>query len=171
MSSRRRRQRRQEMADSTESGSEMLRKKINKLHYSNARIWGEWQSQVTFIGWFVIIYAVYHAINDLREHFNNNQHLALFENVLDCLWQILVHIVTGINAYLIRQYIKTYPLPQAKKWLFYILPISTFECMFIMHAFPMGTFYLMVCLSMVYFIDYQGDVFKQGVQKLNDKLN
>ena len=170
MSNLRRRQRRREYAESSESGQEMLRKKLNTLHGNNAIIWARWQQQIKFLGFIVFFYAGYHSYNDLIFHYNNNKHLPFMDNILDCLWQILVHIITAINALIIRKYIDLYPSPKAKKWLLYILVISTVECLFLMHSFPMGTFYLLISLSMVYFVDTQQKIFKQtktDLQKLS----
>eukprot|EP01084_Bolivina_argentea_P207008 353289_1 len=174
MSTSRRRQRQREMADSTAGGEEMLRRKLNALHGNNAIIWARWQQQIKILGFIVLFYACYHSYHDLTHHYENNKHLPFWENILDCLGQILVHIITGINALLTRQYITLYPSPRAKNWLFYAWPISIIECLFIMHSFPMGTFYLMICLGMVYFVDSQQKIFKDtrnGLHKLASKQN
>mmetsp|Transcript_35702 Transcript_35702/g.31497 ORF Transcript_35702/g.31497 Transcript_35702/m.31497 type:complete len:175 (-) Transcript_35702:16-540(-) len=160
MSNLRRRERRRQYAESSESGEEMLKKRLYTLHGNNAIIWARWQQQIKFLGWIVFFYAGYHSYNDLIYHYQNNKHLEFIPNILDCLWQIAVHIITAINALFVRQYINLYPSPKSKMWLFYIWPISIIECLFIMHSFPMGTFYLLLCLAMVYFVDSQQEVFK-----------
>eukprot|EP00483_Globobulimina_turgida_P007975 UN07991 len=167
MSNLRRRQRKREMADSTESGEEMIKRKLNLLHGNNAIIWARWQQQIKILGFIVFFYAAYHSFYDLTYHYENNKHLSFWPNILDCLWQISVHLITGINALLIRQYITTYPSPKSKNWLFYVWPISIVECLFIMHSFPMGTFYLLICLGMVYFVDSQQKVFKSTRNDIN----
>eukprot|EP01084_Bolivina_argentea_P193324 331688_1 len=160
MSNLRRRARRREYAESCESGEEMIKRKLNTLHGNNAIIWARWQQQIKFLGFVVFLYAAYHSYHDLMRHYANNKHLPLWANILDCFGQILVHIITGINALLARQYITTYPSPKSKTWLWYVWPVSIIECLFITHSFPMGTFYLLICLAMVYFVDAQQQVFK-----------
>ena len=174
MSTRRRRQRQRDNAESTESADEMLRRKLNTLHGNNAIVWARWQQQIGLMGFVVFFYAAYHSYSDLMHHYENNKHLPFWSNIMDCLWQILVHIVTAINALMTRKYIATYPSPKSRKWLFYVWPISAIECMFITHSFPMGTFYLLICLGMVYFIDSQQKIFKtpkRDIHKLADKYN
>ena len=170
----RRKQRQRETVDSTESSEELLRRKLNTLHGNNAIIWAKWQNQIKIMGIFVFLYALYHSYTDLTVHYANNQHLEFTDNVLDCLWQISVHMTTGINALLTRQYITNYPSPNTRNWLLYAWPTSVIECMYITHAFPMGTFYLLVCLGMVYFVDSQQKTFKstrRDINKLASKLN
>ena len=158
---RRRRQREIENVDSSESSDEKLRRKLDRLHGSNALVWARWQQMIGMLGFIVFFYAAFHSYHDVVRHYRNNAHLPFWSNVADCLWQITVHIITAVNALTIRQYIKSYPSPQSKQWLLYLWPISVAECMFILHSFPMGTFYLMLCLGMVYFIDSQQEKFKK----------
>lgn len=166
MSGNRRRKRTAQRMDGTESGEELIRQRLFRLQMENARLWGQWQSNIVFLGWLVLFYAIYHTVNDFIHHYSNNEHLPFLQNISKCIFDIFNHLITVLNAYLVRNYIKIYPEPGSKKWLKYAWIASTFECfcIFLHKAFPMGTFYLMISMSMVYFIDYQSSRFQETIR-------
>ena len=105
------------------------------------------------------------------KHYNNNKHLDIIYNILDCLYQISTHFVTFINVYVLKKYMSLYPDKKGDIWIRISYFISFIECLSFQHTFPIGTFYLVMCLFMVFFVTFNDRQMKSNLNKMKQMTN
>lgn len=161
-----RRRRKEVLRDSTKSGAEILDEKLARIQYESAHVSVRWIEGMSNLSFFIIIYAIFHIYKDSLEYIDAMEHDWELWHVLDILAHIGVHFFTIVNALFIKKYLKS--VEKDKKSLYYSIMMSMAEILFIMHSFPMGTFYLLVSMAILHFVEYQN---KQVAQNIDDIRN
>ena len=161
-----RRRRQETLRDTNKSGEEILDEKLARIQYQSAHVAIQWWNGMSNLSLFIILYAIYHIYSDVTKYIEQMDPSInwTFWNVFDIVSHIAVHIVTIINAFFIKKYLKSHS--RDKNALYYSFFMSLLEILFIFHAFPMGAFYLFATMCIQNFMEYQHTDIKKSIANI-----